>query len=147
MDRLLDVVTPQMVTLHPPRHFLAVFFLSFMWGLFGADRFYLGKVGTGIAKLVTFGGCGLWAVTDLVSIMSGRMRDKQNQPMIGLEYQKMAARIVLIFGIMAITATLVVGVTMAYVLSLLPTTYFGGGSLENLLPGGTHIPLIDDSIL
>jgi TM2 domain-containing membrane protein YozV len=28
------------------RHFLAVFFLSFMWGVFGVDRMYLGKWGT-----------------------------------------------------------------------------------------------------
>jgi TM2 domain-containing membrane protein YozV len=62
------------------RHFLAVFFLSFMWGSFGVDRFYLGKVGTGILKLLTFGGLGIWVIIDLVLIMAGTMRDKQDRP-------------------------------------------------------------------
>ena len=37
------------------RHFLAVFFISFMWGTLGVDRMYLGKWGTGILKLITLG--------------------------------------------------------------------------------------------
>ncbi len=73
------------------RHFLAVFFLSFMWGAVGVDRFYLGKNGTGFLKLITFGGFGIWVIIDLVLIMGGIMRDKQGREMLQFnEYKRFA---------------------------------------------------------
>lgn len=82
------------------RHFLAVFFISFMWGTFGVDRMYLGKWGTGILKLVTFGGFGVWVLVDLVLIMAGTMRDKQGREMLQFaEYKLFAYKTVLIFAI------------------------------------------------
>ena len=35
-----------------------------------ADRMYLGQVGLGVAKLLTCGGVGIWALVDLFSAMS-----------------------------------------------------------------------------
>ena len=82
------------------RHFLAVFFISFMWGTFGVDRMYLGKWGTGILKLVTFGGFGLWVVVDIILIMTGAIRDKQGREMLQFaEYKTFAYKLVLIFAI------------------------------------------------
>lgn len=119
------------------RHFLAVFFLSFMWGMFGVDRFYLGKVGTGILKLMTFGGLGFWVVIDLALIMSGSMRDKQGQLLReAARYKKFANRTVLWFAILLGLMTLIGGIATIWSITHLINSFTNGGGLQNLLPQG-----------
>jgi len=40
------------------------FLLAAFLGSWGADRFYLGQTELGVAKLLTAGGCGIWATYD-----------------------------------------------------------------------------------
>ena len=42
--------------------------MSILFGQLGVDRFIMGHVGLGILKLVTFGGCGIWWLVDLILI-------------------------------------------------------------------------------
>lgn len=117
------------------RHFLAAFFLSFMWGVFGVDRFYLGKVGTGIVKLLTFGGCGVWVLIDLALIMSGSMRDVNGQELREAQrYKKFAARTVLLVAAVTGVALLVFGTTTLYMLNYFVTDYLQSGGFDMSLP-------------
>ncbi|MDP3966611.1 MAG: TM2 domain-containing protein [archaeon] len=42
--------------------------MSVIFGWLGVDRFMIGKVGTGILKLITLGGLGLWWIIDIILI-------------------------------------------------------------------------------
>ncbi len=50
------------------KKWLTAFVLSLFFGIIGADRFYLGKSGTALLKLFTFGGFGIWALIDFIMI-------------------------------------------------------------------------------
>ncbi|QBF34376.1 TM2 domain-containing protein [Mycoplasmopsis phocirhinis] len=53
--------------------------LSFFFGPLGIDRFYAGRVGLGVAKMLTFGGLGVWAFVDFILALSGEQRDSEGE--------------------------------------------------------------------
>jgi len=61
------------------KSWMVVVLLSFFLGGLGADRFYVGKTGTGIAKLLTCGGLGIWALIDFIMALMGKYTDAEGK--------------------------------------------------------------------
>lgn len=64
-----------------PKHTTASV-LSLLLGWLGIDRFYMGRIGLGILKLITIGGVGVWWAVDMILVGSGKARDSSGTPLI-----------------------------------------------------------------
>ncbi|MBD3252835.1 NINE protein [Candidatus Pacearchaeota archaeon] len=51
-----------------PKKWIIALLLSILVGSLGVDRFYMGYIVSGIFKLITLGGFGIWWLIDLILI-------------------------------------------------------------------------------
>ena len=58
------------------KSFVTALSASFFFGIFGADRFYLGYPLLGTLKLLTLGGFGLWWIIDCLFLAAGYIEPK-----------------------------------------------------------------------
>lgn len=72
----------------PAKSFVATWAFAWWLGTVGVDRFYLGKIGTGLLKLITLGGLGIWTLIDIILVLTGTTRDKQGRPLDGYDEHK-----------------------------------------------------------
>ncbi len=63
------------------KDWITAMLLSFFLGYLGVDRFYLGHTGLGVAKLLTFGGCGIWSLIDFILICINNVKDSDGLPL------------------------------------------------------------------
>jgi len=61
---------------------LVTLFFCIWFGMFGGHRFYVGKTGTGVVWLLTFGCFFIGYVVDLILILTGQFYDKDGKPVI-----------------------------------------------------------------
>jgi TM2 domain-containing membrane protein YozV len=54
---------------------IALILVALVGGL-GVHRFYLGYTWQGVVQLLTAGGCGVWAIIDLIRIITGSLQPK-----------------------------------------------------------------------
>jgi TM2 domain-containing membrane protein YozV len=57
------------------KSFVVTLLLCILVGGLGVHRYYVGKIGTGILQLITFGGFGIWVLIDLILIVVGSFKD------------------------------------------------------------------------
>jgi hypothetical protein len=55
------------------------FALAILLGVFGAHRFYAGKIGTGVLQACTLGGLGVWYLYDVILVASGGFKDSEGR--------------------------------------------------------------------
>jgi Tfp pilus assembly protein PilE len=102
---------------NPEKNFLVALLLSYFLGGIGADRFYLGKTGTAILKLITLGGLGIWQLVDLILVAFNKLHAKgDDRPLEGYaknrQWVKILAIVLLIFNVLVI-----VGIALLVILS------------------------------
>ncbi len=73
-EKLLNSSTPE-----SDSQWVVTLLLAFLLGVIGAHRFYVGKTGTGILMLLTFGGLGIWLLIDLILIVTGQFTNKDGE--------------------------------------------------------------------
>ena len=64
------------------KSYMTTLLLCLFAGTIGVHRFYVGKTGSGIAQLLTLGGCGIWTMIDLIMIITGKFTDAQGRPLL-----------------------------------------------------------------
>jgi len=64
------------------KNWLTTLLLCLFLGGLGVHRFYTGHTGIGVVQLLTFGGCGIWALVDFIMIIAGSYKDAKGNPLV-----------------------------------------------------------------
>lgn len=90
------------------KSYLTTFLLAYFLGVFGADRFYTKETGLGVLKLITLGGCGLWALLDTILVLAGVRKDKFGRELFGRDKDfKTSLIIFIIFSVLSVVGNII----------------------------------------
>lgn len=108
---------------------MVTWLLSLFLGGLGADRFYLGKIGTGVVKLITLGGLGIWSFVDLIITIAGAQTDKRGLKLKNYAKYKVVAIVLTLIMMVLGTIGGVVGSIAAVAISSSTVQSAGGSSV------------------
>jgi TM2 domain-containing membrane protein YozV len=74
-DKIADAAEEEVSAANTKSQLIALLLVIFV-GTLGIHRFYLGYTTIGIIQLLTGGGCGIWALIDLIRIITGDLKPK-----------------------------------------------------------------------
>ena len=57
------------------KNWIATYLLCWFFGILGVHRFYTGYIGIGLVQLFTFGGLGIWALIDFITLSLNNYKD------------------------------------------------------------------------
>ena len=88
----------------PVKDKIILLILSYVLGVFGIDRMYLGCWGTGLLKLFTIGGLGIWYTIDLLFVLVNSFTCDTSPSLCGgyvwnrstIEYASVLSKIILV---------------------------------------------------
>ena len=63
------------------KDWLTTLLLCIFLGGIGVHRFYTGHTAIGVVQLLTAGGCGIWALVDLIMIITDNFKDSNGLPL------------------------------------------------------------------
>jgi len=61
------------------KDWLTTLLLCIFFGYLGIHRFYTKDIVIGVVQFLTFGGCGIWALIDLIMILTNSYKDGNGQ--------------------------------------------------------------------
>jgi hypothetical protein len=105
---------------NPDKSYLVTLLLSYFLGSVGADRFYLGRTGSAIAKLLTFGGFGIWVIVDMFLIAFGKLTAKDDPRLLEgftkeFHWVKILAIVLIIFDVIVLGGFIILVIVSAAV--------------------------------
>ncbi len=79
MNQAVAEKTPGTMTQVSDKGYVPAILICLFLGGLGVHRFWVGKIGTGVLQLLTLGGLGVWALIDLIMIITGKFTDKEGR--------------------------------------------------------------------